>query len=276
MSLFPTLSFDSLDEVVFEGRNQSYGAYQLRHAYQRHLLSAGGITLLLCAFLALSWATWQQLRPAAPPVVAFKHEVEPILPPINVVIEKPKLAVITPPATRPVATHPVPVVPTQVAKDEVPQPHPTPLIPSEIVDDQVGLATSTSSVGLPATSETINDGGGKDANATTPVATNEPFTVVEKMPEFMGGQAALLRYLRSHLRYPGAALAAGVGGRVFLSFVVQADGTISDVTVLKGLGYGLDDEAQRVVRQMPHWTPGYQSQHPVPVRFTLPITFQYQ
>jgi protein TonB len=96
------------------------------------------------------------------------------------------------------------------------------------------------------------------------------------MPEFAGGQAALLRYLRQHLRYPSSALAAGVGGRVFMSFVVGADGSISEVTILKGLGYGLDEEAQRVVRQMPAWVPGYQSKHAVPVRFTLPITFAIQ
>jgi protein TonB len=96
------------------------------------------------------------------------------------------------------------------------------------------------------------------------------------MPEFMGGQSALLRYLQKNLRYPAAALAAQAEGRVFLSFVIQADGTIADVTILKGLGYGLDEEAQRVVRQMPAWTPGYQSKHAVPVRFTLPITFKIQ
>ena len=118
--------------------------------------------------------------------------------------------------------------------------------------------------------------GGSETGTVTKAPSNEPFIAVEKMPEFAGGQEALLRYLRSHLRYPGAALAEGIGGRVFLSFVVQADGTISDVIVLKGLGYGLDEEAQRVVRQMPNWTPGYQSKHAVPVRFTLPITFRYQ
>lgn len=96
------------------------------------------------------------------------------------------------------------------------------------------------------------------------------------MPEFAGGTEALMRYLRSHLRYPSAALAAQAEGRVFVSFVVQADGTIADITVPKGLGYGLDEEAQRVVRQMPAWTPGQQSHHAVPVRFTLPITFRIQ
>ncbi|RZK88344.1 MAG: energy transducer TonB, partial [Hymenobacter sp.] len=73
-----------------------------------------------------------------------------------------------------------------------------------------------------------------------------------------------------------AALREQAEGRVYVSFVVQADGTIADISVLKGLGYGLDEEAQRVVRQMPAWTPGRQSNHAVAVRFTLPITFKIQ
>jgi len=121
------------------------------------------------------------------------------------------------------------------------------------------------------------DAGPGDASTTSiaPAVTG-PYIVVEKMPEFAGGQAALLRYLQKNLRYPATALAAQAEGRVFLSFVVQADGSISEVTILKGLGYGLDEEATRVVRQMPAWTPGYQSKHAVPVRFTLPITFKVQ
>jgi protein TonB len=96
------------------------------------------------------------------------------------------------------------------------------------------------------------------------------------MPEFAGGNAALMRYLRDHLRYPSQALREQIEGRVFVSFVVQADGTIADISIPKGLGYGLDEEAQRVVRQMPAWTPGQQAHHAVPVRFTLPITFRIQ
>ena len=192
------------------------------------------------------------------------------------IIEHPKVAPATPTHARATAaTHPRSDTPTQVTKEEKPEPLLKPTPPTEVVDGPVGPAT-------PATAA-VDAGGvpGSVGDATTgPPATaatsSEPFVYVEKMPEFAGGQAALLRYLRSHLRYPSGALAAAVGGRVFLSFVVGADGAISEVTILKGLGYGLDEEAQRVVRQMPAWTPGYQSKHAVPVRFTLPITFQYQ
>ena len=118
--------------------------------------------------------------------------------------------------------------------------------------------------------------GAATTEAAEPTAPTGEFVAVEKMPEFAGGQAALLRYLREHLRYPSQALRAGVGGRVYLSFVVKADGSIADASVLKGLGYGLDEEALRVVRQMPAWTPGYQARHAVAVCFTLPITFSIQ
>ena len=276
MSFLPAFLSDSLDEVVFENRNQAYGAYQLRLGYQRNLASAGGITLALLALVLLGWAGWRQLAPEATPVTIFTHEVKPMIitPPTPTVIEHPKVAPALPRA-RPAATHPAaPATPTQVAKDELVPPRPTPLVPAAIVDGPVGPAAVSVGEAL-ATTEIGGVVGSSEVGTTAP-ASNEPFVSVERMPEFAGGQAALLRYLRSHLRYPSAALAAGVGGRVFLSFVVRADGSIADVTVLKGLGYGLDEEAQRVVRQMPGWTPGYQSQHPVAVRFTLPITFQYQ
>lgn len=276
MPFLPAFLLDSLDEIVFEGRNQAYGAYQLRHDYQRNLASAGGITLLLFAFLLLSWATWRQLVPTAQPMVISTHEVIPIIPPVTAVIEHPKVVVPEPSHARSVITHPAPTISHEVIKDDISQPLPTPLPPTQAIDGPIGPATPNASDALIDTGEVGGKVGGSETGTVAPATSNEPFIVVEKMPEFAGGQEALLRYLRSHLRYPSAALAEGIGGRVFLSFVVQADGSISEVTVLKGLGYGLDEEAQRVVRQMPNWTPGYQSKHAVPVRFTLPITFQYQ
>lgn len=168
-------------------------------------------------------------------------------------------------------------MPTQVAKDDTPQPKLAKPLPTDIVDEPTSLvATNTTGIGDPVLPGASIGGPGTDVGPATTPASSAPFVAVEKMPEFTGGQAALLRYLRTHLRYPSSALAAGVGGRVFMSFVVGADGSISEVTLLKGLGYGLDEEAQRVIRQMPAWIPGYQSKHPVPVRFTLPITFSIQ
>jgi protein TonB len=274
MSLLPAFLSDSLDDVVFEGRNQAYGAYQLRQDYQQHLASAGGYTVALCGLLFLSWGAWQHFKPAVAQPIITTGIIEIMKPPVPTVIEKPKVAVLSPPRARPVATHQAPSTPTEVVKDIVPQPHITPPATVESLDGPTGPvtpgATTTSEIGE------VSGPRGSETGPTTAPASNEPFIVVEKMPEFAGGQEALLRYLRSHLRYPGSALAAGVGGKVFMSFVVGADGAISDVTILKGLGYGLDEEAQRVIRQMPAWTPGYQSKHPVPVRFTLPITFSIQ
>jgi protein TonB len=277
MSLLPAFLTDSLDDVVFEGRNQAYGAYQLRQDYQQNLASAGGITLAIGAAILLGWAGWKQLAPAPEEILRTHREIKllDVLPPA-VVIEKPKVAVLVPPRPQAVATHVAANKPTEIVKDDVPQPHIiTPSPTEDIVDGPTG-PTATGDPSAVATTEPTGLSGGTEASTSTTPASTEPFIAVEKMPEFAGGQAALLRYLRQHLRYPSSALAAGVGGRVFMSFVVGADGSISEVTILKGLGYGLDEEAQRVVRQMPAWVPGYQSKHAVPVRFTLPITFAIQ
>jgi protein TonB len=276
MSLLPAFLTDSLDEVVFEGRNQAYGAYQLRQDYKQNLASAGVITLAIGAALLVGWAGWKQLQPTPTEVVHTSGLIELIDLKPAVVIEKPKVAVLAPPRAQAAATHVAVNKPTEVVKDDVPQPHITPPSPTEtVVDGLTGPATTGDPSAVATTGPTGPATGPAEGTETAP-ATNEPFIAVEKMPEFTGGQAALLRYLQKHLRYPGSALAAGVGGRVFMSFVVGADGSISEVTILKGLGYGLDEEAQRVVRQMPAWVPGYQSKHAVPVRFTLPITFAIQ
>ena len=264
----------SLDDLVFEGRNRAYGAYQLRQEYRSTLASAGGITLGVCLLLLGSWLAWPAAQPK--PVAENHVLVETmVLPPT--VVEPPKQAVLASThAPLPPRTHPAPTTPTAVAKDNLvpPPPQPTPTEKVDL-DGLTGPATTGPTDPLatgPTTSSTV---GGPGTETTAP-PSSEPVTFVEKMPEFAGGQAALLRYLRDHLRYPSQALREGAEGRVFMSFVVRTDGTIADVTVLKGLGFGLDEEALRVVRQMPAWTPGYQAQHAVAVRFTLPITFKIQ
>jgi protein TonB len=99
------------------------------------------------------------------------------------------------------------------------------------------------------------------------------FAVVEQMPEFPGGMEGLGEYLSENLKYPAEAREKDVQGTVFLSFVVQADGAITDVAVLKGIGAGCDEEASRVLAAMPPWQPGRQSGKAVPVRYSLPIRF---
>jgi protein TonB len=102
----------------------------------------------------------------------------------------------------------------------------------------------------------------------------EAFSFVEVMPSFPGGSGALAKYLAENTSYPSFAREAEIQGKVFISFVVEADGSISNVEVVRNLHPVLDEEAARVVASMPNWIPGEQNQQPVRVRYTLPITFQ--
>lgn len=100
------------------------------------------------------------------------------------------------------------------------------------------------------------------------------FDVVEEQAEFPGGTAKLYEYLGQNLKYPAMAREAGVQGKVYVQFVVFKDGNIGDVKVIRGIGSGCDEEAIRVVKSMPKWTPGKQRKVPVSSRFTLPIVFR--
>ncbi|MFD3408901.1 energy transducer TonB [Aquirufa sp. HETE-83D] len=104
----------------------------------------------------------------------------------------------------------------------------------------------------------------------------EIYTSVEHQAEFPGGIAAWGRYLSTTLKYPAAAQRAKMGGRVFVSFVVNTDGSVEDVQLLRGMGYGCDEEAIRVIKAMPKWNPAIQGGKKVRSRFTQPITFAVQ
>jgi len=99
------------------------------------------------------------------------------------------------------------------------------------------------------------------------------FLVVQHFPEFPGGEDARHRFIAENLRYPLRALEAGIQGIVFVSFIVEKDGSITDVRVIRGVGGGLDEEVVRVVESMPKWIPGRQGDKPVRVQFTMPFRF---
>lgn len=101
-----------------------------------------------------------------------------------------------------------------------------------------------------------------------------PFIIVEQMPEFKGGVSGLMMYMKNNINYPKEAKQANRQGKVYISFVVEKDGTISNVKLLRGIGYGCDEEAMRVVGQMPKWEPGKQMGKKVRVQFNLPIAFK--
>lgn len=111
------------------------------------------------------------------------------------------------------------------------------------------------------------------------VATEPPketFKMVEEMPEFPGGERAMLKYIADHIRYPRKAIRKGIEGTVKLKFVVNVKGDIENIQVIstKKLGYGCEEEAIRVIENMPRWKPGKQNGTLVPVYFSIPINFK--
>lgn len=108
------------------------------------------------------------------------------------------------------------------------------------------------------------------------VKEEEIFVSVEKMPEFPGGETELYKYLNKNLKYPDIAKEQNLQGRVFITFVVEKDGSIANPKVARDIGGGCGEEALRVVRAMPKWTPGKQRTQTVRVQYTLPVIFQLE
>ncbi len=108
------------------------------------------------------------------------------------------------------------------------------------------------------------------------VVEAEIFTVVESMPEYPGGPEEMMRFIAQNIKYPPIARESGIQGRVFVNFVVEPNGSVSNVKVLRGIGGGCDEEAIRVVQSMPKWTPGRQRGKAVRVSFNLPVRFTLQ
>ncbi len=107
-----------------------------------------------------------------------------------------------------------------------------------------------------------------------PPPQNETFAYVEQMPEFPGGQQALMEYLSKNIKYPAKAIKEGIQGRVIVRFVINRTGTVERAEVIRGLGSGCDEEALRVVNAMPKWKPGKHNGQAVSTFYTWPIIFK--
>lgn len=272
----PDLSTATLNDIVFEGRNKLYGAYVLRQLYERHLVRALAIAVSLTLLLVASPLVKEWISPTlieAPDPLAGLKTVDPIFIPLPTT--DPKSAASKP---KPIETIiKTPDIATKVVPDEkvkIEEPMQPTVAPTEALSEELlgGVKGGT------GTSTEIGVLGGSDTAGSTTKAPPAPtiFLTAEIMPEFLGGQEALQRYMQKNLKYPSLALRNNIEGKVYISFTVMADGSVADVQVLKGLGYGTDEEAARVVKNMPAWKPGQQNKHAVSVRYTMPITFRYE
>lgn len=103
--------------------------------------------------------------------------------------------------------------------------------------------------------------------------SDEIFDMVEEVPEYPGGLEAMYKFLSDNMKYPKKARKKRIQGKVYIQFIVEKDGRVSNVTVLRGIGYGCDEEAVRVVKMMPKWKPAIQRGKNVRVRYKLPVSF---
>jgi periplasmic protein TonB len=250
-----------MDELVFEHRNKSYGAYILRKMYHRQLTKAlflaSAIMIAGLAYpLALSYQNVYTVHiPEDPGVIIdlppVTHPEPPVAPPPP------------PPVTeiqkRLVFTQPV-VVAGEVKEDE--------WIPMDVIN------SSGSNGNEPVSEEPIEI---KQKENVLDVKVEEPpIITAEEMPKFPGGDSERQKFLNENIRYPQQALETDIQGTVYVQFVVDTKGNITDVKVLRGIGGGCDEEAERVIKMMPQWHAGKQNGRSVRVLFTMPVVFRLQ
>lgn len=265
-------------EMVFEGRNKEYGAYRLRkNAGKRNLYSLitifiaalaiwGGISLV--KFVESHTKSVAQTSVAEISALNQPKKKAEVKQQKKVKLEQPE-KVVERVKSSVKFTAPV------IKKDNE-------VKPEDELKTQDELMNTKTAIGA------LDVKGNDDANGEVlklkeAVAQPEPkpevekvFDVVEQMPSFPGGPSALMEWLSNNVKYPVVAQENGVQGRVVVSFVVERDGSITDVKVVRGVDPSLDKEASRVVRAMPRWIPGKQNGSAVRVKYNVPVAFRLQ
>lgn len=248
---------ESLEEMVFKTRNKDYGAYDLRQKYRKYTTIA-----LIIGIFTIGAAV------AYPVIAAYLNKNR-----VNKEITTASADFIN------------------IPKEDLPPPPPPPPPPPDVVQQQRFVAPVVTTDSVETTMVSQEDLNARPAQAPAAEeikveevkeqviqqeAPKEIFTVVEEQPGYPGGDESRIKYLQDNIKYPDEAKELGVQGKVFVTFVVEVDGSITDVRVLRGIGAGCDEEAIRVVRNMPKWIPGKQRGVPVRVQFNLPIKFTLQ
>ena len=265
-------------DLVFEGRNQAYGAYKLRKGTAKRNVWALIIVGLAAALLYLGL----QLQKMAEANKKVENTQAVELAKLNTEKKEAKVE-----KKEIIKTEPEKVV--EQVKSSVKFTAPIIKKDSEVKEeDEIKLdevQKSDKAVGA-FTVEGNDEVGGAVLKAKEDIAAPEPpkhvveetklFTVVEQMPMYPGGDAALMGYLRDNIKYPTVAAENGVQGRVVVGFVVERDGSITDVNILRGVDPSLDREAMRVVKSMPRWNPGKQNGSAVRVKYQVPVSFRLQ
>ena len=255
--------------VVFANRNQAYGAYQLRKENARNTNKALVIALTLFIVVIASPTIANIITGYVP--APIEREIPVNLPTIK---QPPVTQPVTPPPSQEAArphTATVADPPMKVVSDEQVTKEP-PLDKAFDVADP-GPKTLAGDGNAPITVD--QPAGTADPNAGITETTNEStvFTAVEVEPTPIGGMEKFYSFLGNKIKYPNAAKEANTQGRVVLTFVVERDGSLTDIKAIRDPGNGLGDEAIRVLKLAPHWNPGIQNGKKVRVQYTIPVMF---
>ena len=264
-------------DLVFQGRNQEYGAYKLRKGTsKRNVISV--IIMLAAAALIYVGISLKNFIEASTQKVAVTQVQELSAlekPKEKAEVKQKKVEIQQPEKVVERVKSSVKFTAPVIKKDDEVKPE------DELKNQDELLNTKTAIGALDVKGNDDKDGEVLKLKET--VAQPEPkpepekvFEVVEQMPSFPGGDKALLEYLSNNIKYPVVAQENGVQGRVVVSFVVEKDGSITDVKVVRSVDPSLDKEAQRVVKSMPKWIPGKQNGSAVRVKYNVPVSFKLQ
>ncbi|MDN3579701.1 energy transducer TonB [Mucilaginibacter flavus] len=272
MTKFNLYEMEWLD-LVFDQRNKSYGAYELRQHYSRTMSKAMGLAFAVVAVWGIANFAFRH-KPGAEPST-IEHVVDILPPPPPVSPEKQK-QVIPPQSaasnlpkdvSKKINFPPPVVVPEEKAVD-----------PPTTAELQKAVISNVNQDGQDATAgNLLIDNGIKDGPGGPGVTEDvsiHTFDAIEVLPTPDGGMEGWAKFLQKNLRYPAVARENNVQGRVILNFVVEKDGSISNIKVARALGSGLDEESVRVLKLAKPWKPGIQNGHPVRVAYSIPFNFQ--
>ncbi len=263
-------------DIVFTGKNKSYGAYALRQSSSKRHILAFLVVLIFVGVVAGLPSLLKAVNPPKEHVDVVIFDGPTILDDLD---NKEEEQIIEPLITPP----PTPIINAQQFTPPV-------VTPDELVNSERELLSQqdlneSNAVISTVTYETNNTVGidpgelqreQRQIINQPPQEPNKVFDMVEVMPQFPGGNAELMRYLSANIKYPTIAAENGIEGRVVLKFVVGKDGGITNIQVVRALDPSCDKEAVRVVKGMPKWIPGMQNGHAVAVYFTLPVLFKLQ
>ena len=265
-------------DLVFEGKNQAFGAYTLRKDTGKRNLKALILTVATIIAIMLIVAAKVAIENQLASRVAITDDVElsklaqkketkvERKEPVKIEMEKQVVEKVK---------SSVKFTAPEIKKDNE-------VNPEDEIKSQDDLSKTNTAIG--SFDVKGNDEEGGEVLKAQQVAVDEApkeeetkvFDVVEQMPSFPGGDAALMKFLSEHIKYPVVAEENGIQGRVIATFVVERDGSITDVKVIESVDPSLDKEAIRVLKSMPKWIPGKQNGSAVRVKYTVPVTFRLQ